>query len=254
MDDGRKWAGDLYEEGPVTDPGEAYGALSGDGDVEAWLDRNDDGTLTGWVREGDQVWRYSDPEAWALDVDGAQMQMVSQAPPVPGEEPVDGEGGELEPTEAEGNPAETEVPTDGDTPAEDPFAEPDPEAEAEAALGADQESTDEFENPFAIPDDEDEDDEAEPDAFAAEEPADAEEDDDTDDEPAEDDEAPADAPGPADGDAADDADEDEDEGEDGPESEKDKLFKRGQKKTLEPGILPGPTRAPRGTVRITRGR
>lgn len=79
LDEGRPWAGDLYDEGPVTDPGEAYAAFADAAgeDVEAWVDRAEDGTLIGWVREGDDVYRYSDPEAWAIDVDGAGMQMTA---------------------------------------------------------------------------------------------------------------------------------------------------------------------------------
>ncbi|MFF0754396.1 hypothetical protein [Streptomyces sp. NPDC004267] len=74
-DDARPWAGDLYDEGDESDPAEAYAAMSGPNGEQAWLDLADDGTLTGWVRdETGQVWRYSDPDTWAIDVDDAGMQ------------------------------------------------------------------------------------------------------------------------------------------------------------------------------------
>ncbi|MFD9190405.1 hypothetical protein ACFWCA_19505 [Streptomyces phaeochromogenes] len=74
--DSRPWAGDEYNEGDETDPEgpEAWAAYSGSGGEQAWLDKGPDGTLTGWIRDGDgQVWRYTDPDAWSTDVDGAQM-------------------------------------------------------------------------------------------------------------------------------------------------------------------------------------
>ncbi|MFK0159134.1 hypothetical protein ACIQVK_44575 [Streptomyces sp. NPDC090493] len=75
-DDSRPWAGDEYNEGDETDPDgpDAWCAYAGSGGEQAWLDKAPDGTLTGWVRDGDgQVWRYTDPDAWSTDVDGAQM-------------------------------------------------------------------------------------------------------------------------------------------------------------------------------------
>lgn len=73
-DDSRPWAGDMYDEGDETDPGDSWSAYTGSNGEQAWLDRAPDGTLTGWVRDGTgQVWRYTDPDAWAIDVDGAQM-------------------------------------------------------------------------------------------------------------------------------------------------------------------------------------
>ncbi|WP_433860158.1 hypothetical protein [Streptomyces kronopolitis] len=73
-DDARPWAGDVYDEGDETDPAQAYTAFSGPAGEQAWLDKAEDGTLTGWVRdETGQVWRYSDPDAWAIDVDDAGM-------------------------------------------------------------------------------------------------------------------------------------------------------------------------------------
>ncbi|MET8696952.1 hypothetical protein ABZV65_30930 [Streptomyces bauhiniae] len=80
-DDARPWAGDEYSAGDETDPADAFSAYTGSNGEQAWLDRDTDGTLTGWVRDSTgQVWRYTDPDAWADDVDGAQMtQTHSQA-------------------------------------------------------------------------------------------------------------------------------------------------------------------------------
>ncbi|MFF0698455.1 hypothetical protein ACFYU4_38195 [Streptomyces tendae] len=73
-DDARPWAGDMYDEGDETDPADSFSAYTGSNGEQAWLDRAPDGTLTGWVRDGTgQVWRYTDPDAWAVDVDGAGM-------------------------------------------------------------------------------------------------------------------------------------------------------------------------------------
>ncbi|MFE6639609.1 hypothetical protein ACFVFT_38145 [Streptomyces tendae] len=73
-DDSRPWAGDVYTEGDETSPDAAFAAYTGVDGEQAWLDQAPDGTLTGWVLDGDgQVWRYTDPDAWATDVDGAQM-------------------------------------------------------------------------------------------------------------------------------------------------------------------------------------
>lgn len=75
-DDSRPWAGDPYNEGDESDPQgpDAWCAYAGAGGEQAWLDQAPDGTLTGWVRDSEgQVWRYTDPDAWAADVDGAQM-------------------------------------------------------------------------------------------------------------------------------------------------------------------------------------
>lgn len=74
-----RWAGDVYEEGDETDPADAYASLSGDGRV-AWLDKGESGELTGWIRDADdQVYRYSDPTAWAADVDDAGMTLDNEA-------------------------------------------------------------------------------------------------------------------------------------------------------------------------------
>ncbi|WP_108934643.1 hypothetical protein [Streptomyces ardesiacus] len=96
-DDARPWAGDMYDEGDETDPADSFSAYTGSNGEQAWLDRAPDGTLTGWVRDGTgQVWRYTDPDAWAVDVDGAGMTRThsqadevaappeAAAPPAPG--------------------------------------------------------------------------------------------------------------------------------------------------------------------------
>ncbi|MGI5337668.1 hypothetical protein ACQEVS_09855 [Streptomyces sp. CA-181903] len=73
-DDARPWSGDMYDEGDETDPADAFAAYKGADGEEAWLDQAPDGTLTGWVRDATgQVWRYTDPDVWAIDVDDAQM-------------------------------------------------------------------------------------------------------------------------------------------------------------------------------------
>lgn len=95
------WSGDLYEQDDASDPVEAFAAFTGEEGVTSWLDVGPDGTLTGWVRDGEELYRYTDPEAWALDVDGAAMQRAGELgtddeavdgePPAEGEESVDGE-------------------------------------------------------------------------------------------------------------------------------------------------------------------
>ncbi|MFI1201621.1 hypothetical protein ACH4VR_19580 [Streptomyces sp. NPDC020883] len=73
-DDARPWSGDMYDEGDETDPADAFATYRGIDGEEAWLDQAPDGTLTGWVRDATgQVWRYSDPDVWAIDVDDAHM-------------------------------------------------------------------------------------------------------------------------------------------------------------------------------------
>ena len=71
--DEAEWAGDLFD-GEPSDPEQAFARFKGENDEEAWLDRAPDGTLTGWVRDMDgKVYRYSDVDAWAVDVDDAGM-------------------------------------------------------------------------------------------------------------------------------------------------------------------------------------
>ncbi|MFE0058672.1 hypothetical protein [Streptomyces sp. NPDC059003] len=73
-DDARPWSGDMYDEGDETIPSAAFAAYQGTNGEEAWLDQAPDGTLTGWVRDATgQVWRYTDPDVWAIDVDDAGM-------------------------------------------------------------------------------------------------------------------------------------------------------------------------------------
>ncbi|MEU6632833.1 hypothetical protein ABZ905_31805 [Streptomyces parvus] len=84
-DDARPWAGDMYDEGDESDPAHAYASFSGPAGEQAWLDKAPDGTLTGWVRdETGQVWRYADPDTWAIDVDDSGMAQTGgtgDAPP-----------------------------------------------------------------------------------------------------------------------------------------------------------------------------
>ncbi|MGW1275500.1 hypothetical protein ACWD4V_00890 [Streptomyces tsukubensis] len=85
QDDARPWSGGMYDEGDETDPSAAFAAYRGSGGEEAWLDRAPDGTLTGWLRDATgQVYRYTDPDMWAIDVDDAQMtrthSQASQGP------------------------------------------------------------------------------------------------------------------------------------------------------------------------------
>ncbi|MFF9192655.1 hypothetical protein [Streptomyces rochei] len=144
-DDSRPWAGDAYDEGDETDPANAFAAFTGQDGEEAWLDRAPDGTLTGWVRDATgQVWRYSDDSAWALDVDGAQMQRVSTTPGADpaGSDPADAPG--------EQPPAESADPYAAESDEEDPEAE-DPEADPFTEDDAD-------EDPNAADDEPDEDD------------------------------------------------------------------------------------------------
>ncbi|MFJ9416726.1 hypothetical protein ACIRPT_21390 [Streptomyces sp. NPDC101227] len=91
-DDSRPWSGDMYDESDETEPSGAFAAYQGADGEEAWLDQAPDGTLTGWVRDATgQVWRYTDPDVWAIDVDDAQMTRThSQA---------NGESGEAESTD-----------------------------------------------------------------------------------------------------------------------------------------------------------
>ena len=78
VDDGRQWAGEPYEgtDAPQGPEG-AYSVFTHPNGESAWLDRADDGTLTGWVKANDgTLYQYSDADAWAVDVDGAGMAMV----------------------------------------------------------------------------------------------------------------------------------------------------------------------------------
>ncbi|MGW7090093.1 hypothetical protein ACWGH2_42290 [Streptomyces sp. NPDC054871] len=142
-DDARPWAGDVYDEGDETDPAQAYAAFSGPAGEQAWLDKAEDGTLTGWVRdETGQVWRYSDPDAWAIDVDDAGMaeaggsRGADPGAEQPGGQPVDPaaapDPAAPDPAQSGGLPldfgtADEVVPADGAEPAE--TGEEDPAAD-----------------------------------------------------------------------------------------------------------------------------
>lgn len=88
------WAGDeVVDDRDVTDPAAAFRSFTGPTGETAWLDRADDGTLTGWVQAADgTVFRYADADAWAIDVDDAQMTVA-------GDEPLEDEMVEEEPVE-----------------------------------------------------------------------------------------------------------------------------------------------------------
>ncbi|MFE2723912.1 hypothetical protein [Kitasatospora sp. NPDC059327] len=98
-DDARQWAGDPYDEGdePQPDDPSITARFSDPAGEEAWLERAPDGTLTGWLRDpSGQVYRYSDPDAWAVDVDDAGLSPAGDATPAeeqPEEEPDNPETG-----------------------------------------------------------------------------------------------------------------------------------------------------------------
>lgn len=242
MDPGRPWSGDLYDEGPVTDPASGYAHFGGGEDVEAWLDRNPDKTLTGWVREGADIYRYSDVEAWALDVDGAQMTRTDSAAaaPVDGAEDsaADGGGGPVDPAAApdqgatQGDPAADLAPADGTT--------SDPNADVVEPPVA-QTPTTGLENPFAIPDDAATFDPnaaavPDPNAYPAVDPNTA---------PVDPNKDPSADPN---------VDPNVDLANPDDETDKDKLFggKNTQEKTHPAGIDAGPPRKARGTIRLAR--
>jgi len=131
--DAPAWSGDVYEEGNESRPEDSRWSFSGEGGEEAWLDRTDDGTITGWVRDPDgTVYRYSDPDAWAVEVDDAGLARAGGDPAAEGEAmPDDG---------ADPN-AETD-PTAGDD-FTDPDVNPDVDPEMEDELYDDYASTDE---------------------------------------------------------------------------------------------------------------
>ncbi|WP_143661270.1 hypothetical protein [Streptomyces pseudogriseolus] len=160
QDDARPWAGDAYDEGDETDPAQAFASFAGDAGQEAWLDKAVDGTLTGWVRdETGQVWRYADPDAWAIDVDDAGMAQTGGTGGQPGAgdpavgdpavgDPAAGDGGGLE---LDYGMADEVVPSDPAAADEFPEDE-DPDAEdTDPADGTDPDEED--------PDDEEEDEE-----------------------------------------------------------------------------------------------
>ncbi|MDI3407671.1 hypothetical protein [Streptomyces cavernicola] len=95
-DDARPWSGDMYDAGDETEPSAAFAAYKGANGEDAWLDQAPDGTLTGWVRDATgQVWRYTNPDVWAIDVDDAQMPRThSQANGESGGADTAGHGGQ----------------------------------------------------------------------------------------------------------------------------------------------------------------
>lgn len=170
------WSGDVYQEGDESTPEQSEWSFTGEGGEEAWLDRSQDGTITGWVRDPDgTVYRYTDPDAWAVDVDDAGMARQGGA-----EAPVEGGGGE--------DPNAATDPAQGDE-----FVDPDqPEVDEDAAYdeyASDGDYSDEDADPDVDPEDEPEGeeeadtDEPEPEADAETdpegEPAEEEEDEDS---------------------------------------------------------------------------
>lgn len=86
-----EWAGDLVDDrNEVSDPAGAFAHFAGQENEEAWLDKATDGTLTGWVRDADgSIYRYSDVDAWAVDVDDAQMSRSDSPEANPDADPAD---------------------------------------------------------------------------------------------------------------------------------------------------------------------
>lgn len=148
-DPGRPWSGDVYETGAPSDPEAAYARFHGQVDsptgqveVDAWLDRAPDGTLIGWVTQDGLLWRYTDPEAWALDVDGADLAPVKTDSEKPVKEMADA---------VDSHAAEDEVDALAGTSADDTYAGV---HEAEKALldAAAGDTPDEGPNPVDVPD------------------------------------------------------------------------------------------------------
>lgn len=271
LHEGRAWAGDLYEEGPVSDPAEAFAHFQMEaspdptdpdateaGDVEAWLERNEDGSMVGWVREGTEVFRYSDPSAWALDVDGAQMNRVDSATSLDPNAVAPGAEG-LDPAVEDPN-----TDPDADPAAVDPTADPadpavDPALAAEGDAVAEEDDLEGEDNPFADLGEFTPGEEKDPDAATDEltdpegDPVESEQDPAEDpainpDEPADPDPSPEVDPAKPD-DPDKDSLEDDDDLNPGPEKESDRLFggkKRRQKKdalpTLALKVYSGPRR------------
>ena len=125
-----EWSGDLYQEGDETKPEDAFAAFSGSSGEEAWLDRTVDGRLVGWVRDTDgSVWRYSDANAWAVDVDDSGMTRIDTVYEAVDESEDDGdgapEGDETSDGDTETVDTETSSNDGPDSGEEDPFALPD---------------------------------------------------------------------------------------------------------------------------------
>lgn len=124
-----EWAGDLYEQGDQSDPAQAFARFQGVDGETAWLDRADDGTLTGWVQDADgSIYRYSDDAAWAIDVDQAGMRR-SDVPDAgdsdAGDEAVDPADGEGESDDGAGDAlAPIQDPADAGDPMADGDVDP----------------------------------------------------------------------------------------------------------------------------------
>ncbi|MFB7890266.1 hypothetical protein ACFCZ3_19670 [Cellulosimicrobium cellulans] len=127
-----EWAGDLYENDDVSDPAAAFASFSGVEGEQAWLDRHDDGTLVGWVRDADgSVYRYTDADAWAIDVQDAGMERTDAEQDAAAPEDAEGALVEEDPTgaapddlAAEGPAAE--APAAEDAPLEEPAVDAPP--------------------------------------------------------------------------------------------------------------------------------
>ena len=86
---GRQWAGEVYDlpDAPQGPEG-AYAVFSHPTGDRAWLSRSDAGVLTGWVMAADDtLYQYVDPNAWALDVHGAEMAEVVARNPFTDDKP-----------------------------------------------------------------------------------------------------------------------------------------------------------------------
>lgn len=156
-----EWAGDLYEEGDQSDPAEAFARFRGASGESAWLDRAPDGTLTGWIQDADgSIYRYTDADAFAVDVDHAEMEPVADD---------EGVGDVLEdeanetgaPASAPGSAAPATMP---DAPADDEDAEDDEEGDdgpiyEDAPADVDDTETEPADEPDGDVDEDDEDDE-----------------------------------------------------------------------------------------------
>ncbi len=124
---GAQWAGDEVDPGAedVSDPAVAFAMFAGANGETAWLDVADDGTITGWVEDADgTIYRYSDTDAWAIDVDDVQMSRQEPGAPAEGEidefgDPIDA-GAEVD---DEGNPIDAAAELDEDGNPIDPDAE-----------------------------------------------------------------------------------------------------------------------------------
>lgn len=98
-----EWAGDIVDdESVITDPSVSFRSFTGAEGETAWLDRADDGTLTGWIQDADgTTYRYADADAWAIDVDDAGMSAGGEEEefeedPLAEEMPVEDEGAPID--------------------------------------------------------------------------------------------------------------------------------------------------------------